>query len=392
MNKKFYFIFYLYLDWDRFYQRGFIEALAKKISPSKIICIERPADLIVGILKKRKRFIDSMPGRNIKKISHNLILIRPFYLLNDYLASWIPGLNRIQSNWLRAFLNLIGLGPQAGEKVVIWLYSAIHWPFAKLYPSSFTIYQPIDEYSLTVQGDIRLHYVKMKNKMFRHCDVVLTLSKSLAEKKGEIHKNVHWIGQGVRTELIRPSLNVDVPEELNSIPKPRIGFSGTVRDWIDFNLLKNIIEKRPQWSFIFLGPIDETAKKSIKDFKKLRNCYWLGNKSYRELYRWYSGFDVGIIPYIETEFTKYINPAKLYEYWATGLPVITTRIGGFTSIKDCLWVADNSDNFLLSIEDALIGNSVTKRKKRIELAEEYSFDKIAEKALHILFHNEKIKI
>lgn len=382
MYTSHYFLFYLYLDWEHCVAREQIKAIANEIHPSRVVCIDRPGDLLVGLLRRRKRLRSSLPGANIRKINDNLTLIRPFFFLNDYLASWIPCLNRLQCEWLRWLLKQMGYGPASNERVITWLCSPVHWPFAKLFPSAFVVYQLVDEYTLTAQGCPNPHRAAMEQLMLKKSNIVFTRSEALARKKSSWHKNVFCIGQGVPFDHFAKALRcrTEVPSELANIPKPRIGLVGNLRDWIDFQLVKRLLESHPEWSVVFIGPIDSSAASSVATLTKFRNFFWVGAKSFKEIPRWLSGLDVGIIPYLQTEFTMYVNPAKLYEYWAAGLPVVMTNIGEFKSIEGCLWIAESASQFIEATNQALqIGGSF--REKRIQIARDHSFENVAKRAL-----------
>ena len=50
-------------------------------------------------------------------------------------------------------------------------------------------------------------------------------------------------------------------------------------------------------------------------------------KRKNELPQYLKNCDLGIIPYeTKHEFAKYSNPMKAYEYLASGLPVVSTKI------------------------------------------------------------------
>jgi|LQYC01.1.fsa_nt_gi glycosyltransferase involved in cell wall biosynthesis len=383
MDKKTHFLFYLYLDWDHCYQRGLIKAIAKEVYPSKVVCIERPADLFIGLLKSRKRLYSMLLGKKIRKITDNLIVVRPFFFLNDYVASWVPFLNRIQCVWLRYLLNHMGIGPTSNEHVVLWLYSPIHWPFSQLYSSAYVVYQLVDEYTLTAQGKIRRHQVTMEKKMLKKCHVVFTISELLASQKKRLHTNVHCIGQGTSFDLLSMASKTefDLPDDIKNIPCPRIGLVGNIRDWIDFQLVQRLLETRSDWSIVFIGSLDPSATSEVNSLMKFKNFFWLGEKPFQELYRWLSGLDVGIIPYVQTEFTKYINPAKLYEYFATGLPVVSTNIGELQPIENCLWIAKSYSSFEQSLHEALQLNVEAFKERRVQIAKNNSFENIAKRVL-----------
>jgi glycosyltransferase involved in cell wall biosynthesis len=45
-------------------------------------------------------------------------------------------------------------------------------------------------------------------------------------------------------------------------------------------------------------------------------------------------FDVCIVPHQVTPFTESLNPLKLFEYLAAGLPVVSTDVAGFRDFAD----------------------------------------------------------
>jgi glycosyltransferase involved in cell wall biosynthesis len=386
VKNSLYFLFYLYLDWDSCNQRELIKALAEEVYPHKVVCINRPADLLVGALRHQDRLAESLSKHNIQYIKENLVLYRPFYPLNDYAASWIPGFNSLQCLWLRILLTKMGLAPGPNDRVIVWLFSYLHWPFAHLFPSPLVVYHPVDDYTLTVQGQLRPQAILHEKRMFKECDVVFTLSEGLAEKKSAIHGNVHCLGQGVSLDRFSPSLasKLEVPQELAIIPRPRLGLVGNIRDWIDFPLIAEILRRCPEWSVVFIGPMDRSAAAALESLRQYPNFFWLGQKPFQELPRWLAGLDVGLIPYLQTEFTKFINPTKLYEYWAAGLPVVMTHIGDYQPMKDCLWIAHSGDEFIALIRDALQAQSPVQRSLRMQLTKTHSWENLVKRALGYL--------
>ena len=92
---------------------------------------------------------------------------------------------------------------------------------------------------------------------------------------------------------------------------------------MDFELLSGVARARPGWSFVMLGPVVKIDEESLP---RAANIHYLGSKSYAELPRYASGWDVALLPFARNESTEFISPTKTPEYLAAGLPVVSTSI------------------------------------------------------------------
>jgi glycosyltransferase involved in cell wall biosynthesis len=87
--------------------------------------------------------------------------------------------------------------------------------------------------------------------------------------------------------------------------------------------LPDLAAQRPDWQFIFLGPV---VKINPHDLPKGPNLHYLGMKSYQELPAYFSHWQVAMMPFAINEATRYISPTKTPEYLAAGLPVVSTPV------------------------------------------------------------------
>ena len=71
-----------------------------------------------------------------------------------------------------------------------------------------------------------------------------------------------------------------------------------------------------------------------------------------------SAFDVGIIPHRIDPYTASMDPLKLYEYLAAGLPVVTTRVAGTEALSEQVEIVESADEFVAACHRAWVRGKV----------------------------------
>jgi UDP-galactopyranose mutase len=113
------------------------------------------------------------------------------------------------------------------------------------------------------------------------------------------------------------------PEDQAHIPHPRIGYAGVIDERMDLGLLKAAAESRPDLQFVLIGPV---VKIDPATLPRLPNIHYLGMKPYSDLPTYFSGWQIGMLPFALNDSTRFISPTKTPEYLAAGLQVISTPI------------------------------------------------------------------
>jgi glycosyltransferase involved in cell wall biosynthesis len=140
-----------------------------------------------------------------------------------------------------------------------------------------------------------------------------------------------------------------VPEDLEKLPHPRIGFFGTLRDFIDVELIATIAKARPAWSIVLIGQ----RLTDLSAIDGLPNVHFLGQKPHHQLPAYCKGFDVGLIPYRIDSEVKFINPLKLREYLSAGLAVVSTAMPEVQPYAHLCHIAPTNAEAIGAIERAL---------------------------------------
>src|SRR2546421_150522 len=78
------------------------------------------------------------------------------------------------------------------------------------------------------------------------------------------------------------------------------------------------------------------------------------------------GFDVALIPFIRNELTLRVNPLKLREYLAAGLPVVSTPLPEIARYDGLVHLAERREEFIEGIETALGRRTPELDRRRVE--------------------------
>ena len=243
------------------------------------------------------------------------------------------------------------------------------------------IYHAVDEYSAYASGaadeDRRSKIIKdMEASTIARSDIVFVTSPALYESKRHLHPSITLVENGVDYELFaNPGPESVYPIDLLDIPFPRIGYVGVINEKLDLELLTIIARKQPRWHFVLVGPV---ALKNERDqselLRSLPNVHLVGRKPVEKLPLYMHAFDICLIPYKRNEWTRNISPLKLYEYLASGVPIVSTGIPATEEFADTVWLACDPDAFCQAISQALAADTPERRRKQQALARNHTWD------------------
>lgn len=185
------------------------------------------------------------------------------------------------------------------------------------------------------------------NFVDNHANVITTVSKSLLNVFPN-NKNKFWISNGVDAEYFSNAINEYHKSRLV------IGYVGKIQERVDFELVEKCLRSFPNYLFVFMGPIYAQERIIGHLKKKYRNIKFYGDVHYKDLPNKMKEIDITVIPHVVDKFTMSMNPLKLYEYLASGKPVVTTKVAGVERISDYVYMADTDDEFVSLINKVSI--------------------------------------
>jgi glycosyltransferase involved in cell wall biosynthesis len=294
--------------------------------------------------------------RGPEKIHDNLWVYTPIVLPFPHSAAARAVNRQILRATLRALRLALGM-----DEFQLWTFLPNVADYVGTLGESLVVYYVVDEWSMFSYIDTE-KTVAAERELLSRADVVFAVCHALADNKRAQNPETHLSTHGVDHALFAKALDpaTTVPADLAALPRPVIGFYGTLQDWVDLDLIAFLAERHPEWSIALIGQaLADTSKVA-----RFPNVHLLGRKPHAELPSYCKGFDVGIIPYVISERMKYVNPIKLREYLSAGVPVVSTAVPEVAFYGQYCTMAGDYPAFEQGVIAALAGDSLERRRAR----------------------------
>lgn len=210
------------------------------------------------------------------------------------------------------------------------------------------LYFCLDEWTQYPNLD-RGAYERMEAQLIANVDGYIATSRRLMEKAPKGAPQL-YLPQGVDFARFHFGRTAKVTvSAMEEIPKPIVGFFGLIAEWVDLNAIKAACNQFPEVSFVLIGD----SQVNLSDLLDQPNIHYIGFVPYTELPNYARYFDVGIIPFVSNDLTKAVNPLKLLEYFALGLPVIASGLPELRHMEGPILLADDANEFCNGIGQIL---------------------------------------
>ncbi|MEO7994956.1 MAG: glycosyltransferase [bacterium] len=261
-------------------------------------------------------------------------------------------------------------------KRILWLGHPRAIEVADHLPHDLLIYDCYDAFGEFEEEARQAEQVKqLEERTIKEADLVFATARNLFKKCVAVNPHSYLVPNGADVAHFSqehpPKSKKDYGVDIEALKaKGRVvGYIGDMGEWFDHMLLISTAQLNPKISFVFIGPIN----KKIESLTNLRNTHFTGRVDYQDLPWFLQHFDACIIPFLNTPVTENLNPIKLYEYFATGKPVVTTDFPEIRDFEGLLAIGNNGRAFYtkLEMELNLSGNTPQKAhviEKRKEIA------------------------
>jgi uncharacterized SAM-binding protein YcdF (DUF218 family)/glycosyltransferase involved in cell wall biosynthesis len=362
------------IDWDFIWQ-GHQQIMSTLAADGhRVLFLENTgvrAPKIRDLPRVRQRIRNWWRGtKGFREERPNLFVYSPLLLPLPYsrIARWINRfmLVRALKRWMRA---------TGFYRPIVWTFlpTPLALDLARAVDPQVTIYYCIDDLPSSSVGARRI--VPSEKRLFREADLVFVTSENLRRRAAAFSSRVHLFPFGVNFEQfdrVRQSAD-PLPADLQQLARPVIGYVGGLHRWVDQALVAAVAERMPDATFALVGP----PQTDVSALEQCPNIRLFGQRSHLDVARYVKGFDVGIVPYLLSDYTANVYPTKLNEYLVMGIPVVATDLPEIRRFNaehgDIVEVASSADEFADAIRRSLHKSAPAVVERRMVVAHSNSW-------------------
>lgn len=377
---------YAISEYKSFHRKEMLDALAKKVQDDCYILIVEPGTHYSTVLNSGlddEISLNKFAKAEIISLNSNIGRIKALYGNVPHVVEADSEIRKIknQKDSIRYFLTKnFGIDVE----ITHWLYKPDQIKFINDNEQYF--YEVYDEYTMDfATGKINQEIFKLEQDILRNAKHVFFTSNPLYERKKIYTTNASVISNGVVFDLFNKYKLDQTP---NIGLRKSVGYLGNLSDFFNWDLVYGLCIARPDLDFFFHGQLElknDSDKDSFEKINKLPNTYFSSRVTREQGAAAVNRYDVLIIPFVINDAMHAVNPLKLWEYFATGIPVISSPMDAVKIPEPILYVARSSDDWLNKLNIALDETSDSDIcVQRIEMAKEVSWEHLAEKYSNVI--------
>lgn len=358
------------VDWEPIWNRS-QQLMSRMPGSCRVLYLEPPATLLSAFKDRSLWFKWRRWAEGARAAAENVYLYSPPVVLP--FGSMFPWVNRLNQRWILFFVRRVAR--RLGFKnPLVWTYLPNSLPLALGLEPGALVYDCVDEHSEFTGLIDREAVLAMERDLLAGSDLVFTTAPGLYEAKKPYARNIYLVPNAADIALfsLADREETPVPGDVAGLPHPLLGFVGVIHHWIDLDLIEYLALNRPEWSVAMVGPVG--AGVSVDRLRALPNVHFLGRRDKEDLPGYLKAFDVCLNPFRKNNLTDRVNPLKLYEYLASGRPVVSVDMPGVAEFRDVIEIAGDYGGFLEAVERALESESPALKSRRLEAAGNNSWE------------------
>jgi glycosyltransferase involved in cell wall biosynthesis len=338
-----------YWDERRFRKQEFMSRFAQA---NRILYVEpsfsmaRPSELHLRKLATNRYLLSTRESRD-----KDIHLLKPPRGLPKWTNPHIERLNYRWYGWIvgRAARRL------GFREAVAWVYRPAYYHALRAIPHRWLVFDLVDDLSAYGGG----HWDRVEyeiQKLVEEADLLVVTARTLLERHASSAPRVVHVSNGFDAELFSPErVDARVPSSMSGIPRPILGFVGTLFPFLDFDLLEHVARVHHDKSLVLVGPVEASVKQAVARLRELPNVVHIGERPQPEIPAYVGAFDVCLNPFRRGRVADSVSPLKVYEYLAMGRPVVSTPMKALEmeDVAPAIVFADSPTEFCERIDSCL---------------------------------------
>lgn len=249
--------------------------------------------------------------------------------------------------------------------VVLWMSWAKTQAWMDVIKPDLAVYDCLDDFE---------QWREYEYLLVPRIDMVVTTAEALYSKMQNRHHNIVMAKNGCEYDHFADPDAHPVPADWPVKSGKAVGYVGALGHWVDHELILKVAR---EWPVVLIGP--PFGMPNLQH----DNIYRLGMKPYSELPGYMRNMGALIIPFKLNDITRATNPIKMYEYLATGKPVITTDMPEALLHPEVM-ARSSHISFMTAVHESMVGkhqrSSEVEARKRVarENSWEARYDTIIE--------------
>jgi hypothetical protein len=177
------------------------------------------------------------------------------------------------------------------------------------------------------------------------------------------------------------------PDDLAHLPRPLLGYVGSLEDRVDWVLLTRLAEAMPGASIVLVGrppaPLSGDWHDDCRRCLARPNVHAIGWRPQQDLVLYNRAFDVGLIPYlVDHPFNQACCPTKIMDTMGTGRPIVATALPECRLYGHLFDVAEDQESFVAAVRRIVAdGSDDGRAAARHEWARENTCERVAGRLL-----------
>ena len=216
-------------------------------------------------------------------------------------------------------------------------------------------------------------------------DLVLFSGRRLFEERVHQRADIHLLPHGVDYQHFARAQSpaTSIPKDLRRFAQPIVAYIGAIKG-LDVELIAHVARCQPHVSFVFIGKV----QMDVSSLSALDNVHFLGKKDYQVLPDYLQCCRCCLIYYRRGDlFNEYRSPKKLFEYLATGQPIVSVQLAELDAFAPLVYQAADAQEFDRQLRHALEEDDAELRRLRIDVARARDWRVVAaEASQHIKRH------